>query len=101
MQDLNTIWSSCIETLGKNNIVEDKILLESIFENAVLESIDDNHVIITTDFRWNIETILEKKTEIEVLGEKFTEVLILDLKMSAICQKHISIKIVKFRKLAM
>ena len=58
MQDLNTIWSSCIETLEKNNIVEDKILLESIFENATLESIDDNHVIITTDFRWNIETIL-------------------------------------------
>ena len=65
MQDLNTIWSSCIETLEKNNIVEDKILLESIFENATLESIDDNHVIITTDFRWNIETILEKKKEIE------------------------------------
>ena len=63
MQDLNTIWSSCIETLEKNNIVEDKILLESIFENATLESIDDNHVIITTDFRWNIETILEKKKE--------------------------------------
>lgn len=74
MQDLNTIWSSCIETLGKNNIVEDKILLESIFENAVLESIDDNHVIITTDFRWNIETILEKKTEIEtILSNSFSK----------------------------
>ena len=74
MQDLNTIWSSCIETLEKNNIVEDKILLESIFENATLESIDDNHVIITTDFRWNIETILEKKKEIEtILSNSFSK----------------------------
>ena len=54
MQDLNTIWSSCIETLGKNNIVEDKILLEAIFQNATLEAINDNQVIITTNLKWNI-----------------------------------------------
>lgn len=74
MQDLNTIWSSCIETLGKNNIVEDKILLEAIFQNATLEAINDNQVIITTNLKWNIETILEKKSEIEtILSNSFSK----------------------------
>lgn len=74
MQDLDKIWSSCIETLGKNNIVEDKILLDSIFGNTTLETINDNQVIITTDFKWNIDSILEKKKEIEsILSNSFSK----------------------------
>lgn len=74
MQDLDKIWSSCIETLGKNNIVEDKILLEAIFGNATLETINDNQVIITTDLKWNIDSILEKKMEIEsILSNSFSK----------------------------
>ena len=74
MQDLDKIWSSCIETLGKNNIVEDKIILEAIFGNATLETINDNQVIITTDLKWNINSILEKKMEIEsILSNSFSK----------------------------
>lgn len=73
MQDLNKIWSSCIESLEKNNIIEDKILLQTIFENATLETIKDNQVIITTDLKWYIDSIVEKKTEIEsILSNSFS-----------------------------
>ena len=49
MQDLNKIWSSCVETLEKQNIVEDKIILDSLFKPATLEEIEDNKVTITTE----------------------------------------------------
>lgn len=74
MQDLQTIWSSCIDTLEKNNIVEDKIMLDSLFKPATLESVDDNKVTITTDLQWNIDPILEKKLEIEsILSNSFSK----------------------------
>ena len=65
MQDLNKIWSSCVETLEKNKIVDDKIILDSLFKPATLEEIEDNQVIITTELKWNIDAILEKRAEIE------------------------------------
>lgn len=49
MQDLKKIWSSCVETLEKNKIVDDKIILDSLFKPATLEEIEDNQVIITTE----------------------------------------------------
>ena len=56
MQDLNKIWSSCVETLEKNKIVE------------------DNQVIITTELKWNIDAILEKQAEIEsILSNSFSK----------------------------
>ena len=74
MQDLNKIWSSCVETLEKNKIVDDKIILDTLFKPATLEEIEDNQVIITTDLKWNIDTILEKKTEIEsILSNSFSK----------------------------
>ena len=77
MQDLNKIWSSCVETLEKNKIVDDKIILDTLFKPATLEEIEDNQVIITTDLKWNIDTILEKKTEIEsILSNSFSNLLI-------------------------
>ena len=61
MQDLNKIWSSCVETLEKNKIVDDKIILDSLFKPATLEEIEDNQVIITTELKWNIDAILKEK----------------------------------------
>ena len=46
MQDLNKIWSSCVETLEKNKIVDDKIILDSLFKPATLEEIEDNQELI-------------------------------------------------------
>ena len=77
MQDLNKIWSSCVETLEKNKIVDDKIILDSLFKPATLEEIEDNQVIITTELKWNIDAILEKRAEIEsILSNSFSKFLI-------------------------
>ena len=74
MQDLNKIWTSCVDTLEKQNIVEDKIMLDSLFRPATLEAIEDNKVTITTDLQWNIDPILEKQTEIEsILSNSFSK----------------------------
>ena len=74
MQDLNKIWSSCVETLEKNKIVDDKIILDSLFKPATLEEIEDNQVIITTELKWNIDAILEKQAEIEsILSNSFSK----------------------------
>ena len=74
MQDLNKIWSSCVETLEKNKIVDDKIILDSLFKPATLEEIEDNQVIITTELKWNIDAILEKRAEIEsILSNSFSK----------------------------
>ena len=74
MQDLNKIWSSCVETLEKNKIVDDKIVLDSLFKPATLEEIEDNQVIITTELKWNIDAILEKQAEIEsILSNSFSK----------------------------
>ena len=74
MQDLNKIWSSCVETLEKNKIVDDKIILDSLFKPATLEEIEDNQVIITTELKWNIDAILEKQAEIEsILSNTFSK----------------------------
>lgn len=60
--------------LEKNKIVDDKIILDTLFKPATLEEIEDNQVIITTDLKWNIDTILEKKTEIEsILSNSFSK----------------------------
>ena len=74
MQDLNKIWTSCVDTLEKQNIVEDKIMLDSLFRPATLEAIEDNKVTITTDLQWNIDPILEKQSEIEsILSNSFSK----------------------------
>jgi len=74
VQDLNKIWSSCVETLEKNKIVDDKIILDSLFKPATLEEIEDNQVIITTELKWNIDAILEKQAEIEsILSNSFSK----------------------------
>ena len=58
----------------KQNIVEDKIMLDSLFRPATLEAIEDNKVTITTDLQWNIDPILEKQSEIEsILSNSFSK----------------------------
>ena len=74
VQYLNKICSSCLETLEKNKIVDDKIILDSLFKPATLEEIEDNQVIITTELKWNIDAILEKRAEIEsILSNSFSK----------------------------
>ena len=61
-------------TLEKNKIVDDKIILDSLFKPATLEEIEDNQVIITTELKWNIDAILEKRAEIEsILSNSFSK----------------------------
>lgn len=58
----------------KNKIVDDKIILDSLFKPATLEEIEDNQVIITTELKWNIDAILEKRAEIEsILSNSFSK----------------------------
>ena len=84
MQDLNKIWTSCVDTLEKQNIVEDKIMLDSLFRPATLEAIEDNKVTITTDLQWNIDPILEKQSEIEsILSNSFSIISFLPFPLSS------------------
>ena len=63
-----------LKTLEKNKIVDDKIILDSLFKPATLEEIEDNQVIITTELKWNIDAILEKRAEIEsILSNSFSK----------------------------
>ena len=48
--------------------------MDSLFKPATLEEIEDNQVIITTELKWNIDAILEKRAEIEsILSNSFSK----------------------------
>ena len=59
MQDLNKIWSSCVETLEKNKIVDDKIILDSLFKPATLYENGYNDVINPNELTLHIDAIIQ------------------------------------------
>ena len=64
MSDNSKIWQLCLDTLEKQNLPEerkiDKVIMESVFRSAKIASINNNKVIITTPFSFNVETIKNK-----------------------------------------
>lgn len=61
MRDNSKIWQLCLDTLEKQTLPEerkiDKVIMESVFRNAQIASINNNKVTITTPFSFNVETI--------------------------------------------
>lgn len=67
MTDLNKIWQHCLDTMEEQNIVTDKVRFDTFFRGATLASIDNHIATITTQMKWNVDSILEKKMEIEAI----------------------------------
>ncbi len=69
MSDNSKIWQLCLDTLEKQNLPEerkiDKVIMESVFRSAQIASINNNKVIITTPFSFNVETIKNNQNDIE------------------------------------
>ena len=69
MSDNSKIWQLCLDTLEKQNLPEerkiDKVIMESVFRSAKIASINNNKVIITTPFSFNVETIKNNQKDIE------------------------------------
>ena len=61
MNDNSKIWQLCLDTLEKQELPDsrkiDKIIMESVFRSAKISSINDNKVVITTPYSFNVETI--------------------------------------------
>ena len=67
MSDNSKIWQLCLDTLEKQNLPEerkiDKVIMESVFRSAKIASINNNKVIITTPFSFNVKQLkITKKT---------------------------------------
>lgn len=80
MQDLSQIWNECLDILDKENVFEDQITLESYFRSSSLVEVTNNHAIITTLMKFNIDTILEQEAN-------------LNRTLSQLLGKNISIKV--------
>ena len=69
MRDNSRIWQLCLDTLEKQDLPEerkiDKVIMESVFRNAQIASINNNKVTITTPYSFNIETIKNNLKDIE------------------------------------
>ena len=69
MRDNSKIWQLCLDTLEKQTLPEerkiDKVIMESVFRNAQIASINNNKVTITTPFSFNVETIKNNLSDIE------------------------------------
>lgn len=65
MTDLNKIWLRCLDTMEEQNIVTDKVRFDTFFRGATLASLENNIATITTQMKWNVDSILQKKNEIE------------------------------------
>lgn len=65
MTDLNKIWQHCLDTMEEQNIVTDKVRFDTFFRGATLASLENNIATITTQMKWNVDSILQKKNEIE------------------------------------
>ena len=69
MRDNSKIWQLCLDTLEKQTLPEerkiDKEIMESVFRNAQIASINNNKVTITTPFSFNVETIKNNLSDIE------------------------------------
>ena len=54
MRDNSKIWQLCLDTLEKQTLQEerkiDKVIMESVFRNAQISSINNNKVTITKPF---------------------------------------------------
>lgn len=67
MEDLSNIWQLCLNMIEQQDIVNDKVCFDTFFKSASLTSLKDNVAIITTPMKWNINSIVEKKEEIEAI----------------------------------
>ena len=69
MNDNSKIWQLCLDTLEKQELPDsrkiDKIIMESVFRSAKISSINDNKVVITTPYSFNVETIKNNQKDIE------------------------------------
>ena len=69
MRDNREIWEIGADTLEKQTLPEerkiDKVIMESVFRNAQIASINNNKVTITTPFSFNVETIKNNLSDIE------------------------------------
>ena len=69
MRDNSKIWQLCLDTLERQNLPEerkiDKVIMESVFRNAQIASINNNKVTITTPYSFNVETIKNNLKDIE------------------------------------
>lgn len=69
MRDNSKIWQLCLDTLEKQNLPEerkiDKVIMESVFRNAQIASINNNKVIVVTPYSFNVETIKNNLKDIE------------------------------------
>ena len=69
MRDNSKIWQFCLDTLERQNLPEerkiDKVIMESVFRNAQIASINNNKVTITTPYSFNVETIKNNLKDIE------------------------------------
>ncbi len=98
MHDLSTIWQSAIDSLEKNHIVDDNIWLDTYFRPATLEEVDEDKVIITTEFDWNKQPILEKKVEIEsILSNSFSKPVHIEVMAKGDYQKKVQRTKVHFK----
>lgn len=71
MTDNNKIWQLCLDTLEKQNLPEDrkidKVIMESVYRNAQIASINNDKIIITTPYSFNVDTIKNHLTDIETI----------------------------------
>lgn len=69
MRDNSKIWQLCLDSLEKQELPEerkiDKVIMESVFRNAQIASINNNKITITTPYSFNIVTIKNNLKDIE------------------------------------
>lgn len=69
MSDNSKIWQLCLDTLEKQELPDDrkidKVIMESVFRSAQIASINNDNVIVTTPFSFNVATIKNNQKDIE------------------------------------
>lgn len=65
MDNLSEIWNNCLVYLSKTNLAEDEVLFDTIFKSLELVEINNSVATLITDFKWNIDSVMNAKHEID------------------------------------
>lgn len=65
MDNLSEIWNKCLEYLSKTNLAEDEVLFDTIFKSLQLVEVNSGIATLITDFKWNIDSVMNAKQEID------------------------------------